>query len=179
MSAGTISFHELHYTRSFREKFFGSLSEPIARITICSPFFDQLPKPFNDVIGFCSFMQRRGTEIIQIITRPPDEDRQAMSLDTAKILAAQGVTLVIRSDPYLHAKMYHFEYARGYFRTFVGSANFTLGGLDRNHEIVAEVLGTGDGTACHREIARMTSRGAQSFHAWVARNRPSSEEGTP
>jgi hypothetical protein len=101
-----------------------------------------------------------------------------MSLEVAKVLAATGVQIVIRPEPYLHAKMYHFEYARGFFRCFVGSANFTLGGFERNHEIVAELEGSGDGGVCQREILRMTARGAVPFHVWVARGQPSGAKET-
>lgn len=167
--------YDLHFTRPFRERFVSSLSEPISRVTICSPFFDKLPAPFKDVIGFCSFMAVRGTEAIQIITRPPGKDKQAMTMEVAKFLATKGVNIIVRSDPYLHAKLYHLEYARGYYRCFVGSANFTLGGFERNYELVAELEGTGNG-AIQREIARMTAGGAMPFEAWIARGQPSGEE---
>jgi phosphatidylserine/phosphatidylglycerophosphate/cardiolipin synthase-like enzyme len=169
--------HDVHYTRAFRQRFISSLSEQISHIVLCSPYFDSLPAPFGDVLGFCNFMQRRGTESIDIITRPPGTDLQALKLDTAKRLAAQGVRIFIRATPYLHAKMYHIEYAKGYYRTFVGSANFTIGGFDRNHEVVAEIEGVGIGSACHREIARMQElRSAQTFEAWIARGQPKSDE---
>lgn len=168
-----VTFQDLHYTRSFRETFISSLSAPITSVVICSPFFDRLPNPFKDVLGFCFFLKRRGTERIQIITRPPGSNPQAMSLEVAKALAAEDVEIYIRSSPYLHAKVYHIEYARGYFRTFVGSANFTIGGLERNHEVVAEMFGTGVASPCHREIERMQSTfGALTFAAWIAQGQP-------
>ncbi|WP_369059054.1 phospholipase D family protein [Caulobacter sp. 73W] len=175
---GRIVFQELHHTRSFKGQFVAALTEPISSVTICSPFFDHLPAPFKDVIGFCNFMQKRGAQKIQIITRPPGSDRQAMTLEVAKILAAQGVEIFIRANPYLHAKMYHFEYERGHFRSFVGSANFTLGGFERNQELVAEMQGVGDDTACHRELDRMRSmNGAMPFNTWLANGTPTGDEG--
>jgi hypothetical protein len=95
-----------------------------------------------------------------------------MTVDTARQLDALGVLFFIRTTPYLHAKMYHIEYSKGYFRSFVGSANFTLGGLEKNHELVAELEGVGV-SPCHRELARMTSgHGAMTFPAWVQRQEP-------
>jgi phosphatidylserine/phosphatidylglycerophosphate/cardiolipin synthase-like enzyme len=171
-----LSFQDLHHTRSFRNSFISALSDPIESIVICSPFFDGLPEPFKDIFGFCAFMQRRGTEKIQIITRPPGCDRQAMTLETAKSLAAHDVEIFIRKSPYLHAKMYHFEYMRGNFRSFVGSANFTLGGFERNYEIVAEMHGAGKASPCHREIAQMQSTGAVTFQAWIQQGQPRGPE---
>lgn len=169
---GQVVFNDLFHTRGFRRQFISSFSEQIDSIIICSPFFDRLPDPFGDVIEFCAFMQRRGTEDIQIVTRPPGAPR-AMSVATAKQLNGMGVKLFIRSTPYYHVKMYHIEYARGYFKTFVGSANFTMGGFDRNYELVAELQGSGDATACHREIAKMRDTGgALSYEAWAGKGLP-------
>jgi phosphatidylserine/phosphatidylglycerophosphate/cardiolipin synthase-like enzyme len=175
---GQVVFNDLFHTRDFRRQFISSFSEPIESIIICSPFFDGLPPPFKDVIEFCAFMQRRGTEDIQIVTRPPGA-HQAMSLTTAKQLSGMGVKLFIRSTPFYHVKMYHIEYTRGYFKTFVGSANFTMGGFDRNSELVAELQGSGNATACHREIARMRdSGGALSYGAWAGKGQPQGDKET-
>jgi phosphatidylserine/phosphatidylglycerophosphate/cardiolipin synthase-like enzyme len=103
-----------------------------------------------------------------------------MKLDVAKVLAAQGVELLIRSQPYHHAKMYHLEYTRGYFRSFVGSANFTMGGLERNYELVAEMQGVGNASPCHREIQRMQATGGTlSYHAWIAKGQPEGQKEQP
>lgn len=173
---GRVTFQNLYHTREFKNRFISSMSEAISHAVICSPFFDKLPTPFGDVAGFCRFLNVRGTKSIHIITRPPGSDAQAMSKEVAKILAAQGVEIFIRAKPYLHAKMYHFEYERGYFRTFVGSANFTLGGFERNHELVTEMEGTGDTSPCHVEIARMAQTGALTYNAWVARGQPEGDK---
>ena len=173
--ANRVTFQGVYYTRDFKNRFISSLSDRISQAIICSPFFDKLPAPFGDVSGFCRFLTNRGTDNIQIITRPPGSD-QGMSREVAKYLAAQGVEILIRAKPYLHAKMYHFEYERGYFRTFVGSANFTMGGFERNHEIVTEMEGVGSESPCHRELARMSKQGAMTYNAWVARGQPEGEE---
>lgn len=172
-----ITFQNVLYTRDFRNRFISSLSERISHAVICSPYFDRLPKPFEDILGFCIFLKRREVETIQIITRPPGADKQAMTVDMAHRLAAEDIEIFIRTTPYLHAKMYHFEYSKGYFRSFVGSANFTMGGFERNHELVTEIEGVGNQSACHREIARMQSLGgAMTFTAWVAKGKPSGVE---
>lgn len=177
---GRITFQELHHTRAFRQRFISALSDPISSLAICSPFFDRFPKPFENVVGFCRHLQVRGTEQIQVITRPPGCDKSAMSVEVARELASLGVELFIRSQPYHHAKMYHFEYLKGYFRSFVGSANFTMGGFERNYELVAEMEGVGNASPCHRELKRMQETGgALSYHAWVARGQPAGDEEQP
>ena len=84
---------------------------------------------------------------------------------------------MIRATPALHAKMYHIQYKTGNFRSFVGSANFTIGGLQRNHELVAELEGVGDVSPCDREIASLlVGNGSMSFPVWVQRHLPSGVE---
>lgn len=171
-ASGRIVFSDLHLTKNFRQQFAGSFSEPIQTILICSPFFDKLPEPFKDIVSFCALMQRRGTDDIQIVTRPPIGFSGSMTPDTAKLLSEMGVQIFVRARPYFHAKMYHIEYESGRFKTFVGSANFTKGGFERNFELVAELQGSGGGTACHREIATMREKGALTFEAWVNKGSP-------
>ena len=128
-----ITFQEVHFTRSFRHKFITSLSEVIDSVVICSPYFGKLPAPFNTVFDFCIDLKKRGVENIQIITRPPGSDHTAIPLELAKRLAAEDVEIFVRCNPYLHAKMYHFEYNKGYFRSFIGSSNFTKGGFRKKY----------------------------------------------
>lgn len=174
-----ITSHEVYATRLFYRRFISSFSEGVERIAICSPFFDRLPTPFGDIIGFCRFLQQREVNKIVLITRPPGSDKTAMTIKTARYLDAQGVEVIIRATPYLHAKMYHLEFKKGYFRSFIGSANFTLGGLERNQEIVAEMEGVGRASPCERELTRLLSdNGAMTFPIWVQRHLPAGEEMT-
>jgi phosphatidylserine/phosphatidylglycerophosphate/cardiolipin synthase-like enzyme len=174
-----ITSHEVYATRKFYSRFISSFSEGVERVVICSPYFDKLPKPFNNIITFCRFLQQREVEKIVIITRPPGCDMTAMPRETARLLDAQGIEMIIRATPYLHAKMYHLDFKRGYFRSFIGSANFTLGGLERNQEIVTEVEGVGPLSPCQREIERMLSdNGAMTFPIWVHRHQPAGPEMT-
>ncbi|MDR7145564.1 phospholipase D family protein [Rhizobium sp. BE258] len=175
-----VTFQEVYYTREFKKRFFSSLSDEIKHAVICSPYFDKLPKPFEDIMGFCLFLKKRGAQTIHVITRPPGDDKQAMTVEMAHRLAAEEIEIFIRTTPYLHAKMYHFEYVRGNFRSFVGSANFTMGGFERNHELVTEIEGVGETSPCHREIQRMQAiGGAMPFAAWIARGQPAGEKERP
>ncbi|MCV2881889.1 phospholipase D family protein [Actibacterium sp. XHP0104] len=170
-----VTFQNVLHTKDFTRRFVSSLSEEISLLMICSPYFGKLPEPFKDVEEFCRFANRRGVEKIQIVTGPPG-GHTSLPIDTARALSALGVEIYIRSKPYLHAKMYHFEYAKGYFRSFVGSANFTIGGMANNHELVTEMEGVGDATPCHREIARLRDNGgAISYQSWLQRGQPAGE----
>ena len=151
-----VALKEVHYTRSFHQQFRASLSERIERLVICSPYFGVLPSPFNSVLEFCVIQQRRGVQRLEIITRPPGADETALTTGVAKELAKMGVDLYVRVSPYLHAKFYHFDFTHGFFRSFVGSSNFTMGGLSRNYELMAELEGVGMVSPCHREIASPT-----------------------
>jgi phosphatidylserine/phosphatidylglycerophosphate/cardiolipin synthase-like enzyme len=172
----SVTFQEIYTTRRFFNRFLSSLTDEIDTLTICSPFFNKLPGPFPDVVQFCRFLQKRGDASIGIITRPPGADKSSMTVDVAKTLDGMGVELFIRPSPYLHAKFYHFEYSKGYFRSFIGSANFTLGGLQKNHEVVAELEGVGEASPCQRELAVMKGPGALSFPLWNLHNRPSGDQ---
>jgi phosphatidylserine/phosphatidylglycerophosphate/cardiolipin synthase-like enzyme len=172
-----ITSHEVYATRKFYKRFLSSFSEGVERVVICSPYFNKLPTPFDNVVSFCRFLQQRGIENITIITRPPGCDGTAMTTEIARMLDAQGIELIIRANPYLHAKMYHVEFKQGYFRSFVGSANFTIGGLDKNQEVMAEVEGVGEHAPCQREIARLIGdNGAMTYPIWVHRHLPLGED---
>lgn len=173
------SFRDVYFTKDFYRRLLISLSEPIRELVICTPYVGRLPKPWSDIYSFCLFQKRRGVDVIRLITRAPGTDREALTVETARQLAAAGVELAIRTTPFLHAKLYHLEYRQGYFRTFIGSANFTIGGLRRNHELVAELEGVGDESPFHREIQRLLQGGgALTYHAWMSRQMPISEEAT-
>ena len=169
-SKNFVKFGEVHYTRSFRDCFFGTLSEDIDKIIICSPYFGLLPPPFKSLLEFCKKQIQRGTENIQIITGPLNSSNNRLSEKIAIELELEGVGIFIRENPFLHAKLYHFEYSRGYFRSFVGSSNFSNGGFVNNHELVAELIGHGTKTPIHREIERLfDSRATLPFKNWHLR----------
>lgn len=166
-----ITSHEVYATNKFYSRFLSSFSEGVERVVICSPAFDTLPEPFNNVVGFCRFLQQRDVEKVVIITRPPGCDAAALPQETARFLDSQGIDIVIRATPELNAKLYHLEFKRGWFRSFVGSADFTFSGLKTNQEVVAEVEGVGTLAPCQREIAKLVSdNDAMSFPIWIHRN---------
>lgn len=179
MKSWKITSHEVYATNKFYSRFLSSLSEGVARVVICSPAFDTLPKPFNDIIGFCHFLQQRDVEKVVIITRPPSCDAAALPQEAARFLDSKGIDIVIRTTPKLNAKLYHLEFKKGWFRSFVGSADFTFSGLETNQEVVAEVEGVGSLAPCQREISKLVSdNDAMSFPIWIHRRQPARAERT-
>ena len=163
-----IAFQDIHHTREFKKKFLSSFSDAIDRLVICSPYIGKLFKPFNDIFEFCRQQKLRGTREIQLITSPPRTGSDSsISKEVANNLALEGVEIFFRSSPTLHAKLYHFDYDKGYFRSFVGSSNFSLGGFENNYELVAEIEGVGVDTPFHREINRLMGPGALPYQNWV------------
>ena len=174
---GHVVFQNVYVAKDFYRRLLVSLSEPIRELVICTPYIGSLPKPWRDIVGFCLFQQKRGVDTLRLITRAPGADTEALPVATARLLAAAGVDIAIRTSPFLHAKLYHLEYRKGYFRTFIGSSNFTLGGLQRNDELVAELEGVGNASPFHREIQRLLyGGGTLSYQGWMSRQMPKSEE---
>ena len=172
-----VTLHDVHFTRQFYHRFLSSLSDPIREIVICSPYFGKLPAPYSDVVAFCVHQQRRGVESIRVITGPPGKRSTAMPVPVARELVTKKVEVFVYMNPILHAKLYHIEYRKGYFRSFVGSSNFTIGGFENNHELMAEMEGVGLNSPCHREIERMLkSNGTVTYEAWVAKSMPIGKE---
>jgi len=171
-----ILSHEVYATPLFFRRFLSSFSEEVKRVVICSPAFDTLPAPFNNVIGFCNFLQQREVDKIVIITRPPGSGNAALPQETAKLLDSRGIDVVIREKPTFNSKLYHLDFHKGWFRSFIGSASFTNEGLQENQEVMAEVEGVGVSSPCYREIERLLSdKGAISLPMWI--NRQASGQG--
>lgn len=169
--------HKVYATPRFFSRFLSSFSERVDRVVLCCPTFDRLPAPFTDIVGLCSFFEQREVGKIVIITRPPGSDEQALPPETAKLLNGRGIDIVIRSQPYFNARLYHLEFNKGWFRSFVGSASLTIDGVEKNHEIMAEVEGAGFLPPCHQEIRDlMSDNGAMNYPIWARRQ--ASETGT-
>ena len=77
----------------------------------------------------------------------------------------------IRLKPNLHSKLYQFEFPDGDSAGFVGSANFTIGGFERNDETVAYFRNMEDNTLISKEFDRLNGHGSIPFIQWKALNR--------
>jgi len=78
------------------------------------------------------------------------------------------VSLKIR-DTNLHAKFYYFEYHDpSRFVAFVGSSNFTIGGFQRNEEVMVRIAQPADRPAVAKALNRLCGLGSFPYNAWKA-----------
>lgn len=172
-----ITSNRVYPTKEFYSRFLSSFSEGVHRAVLCSPAFDPLPEPFGNIIGFCQFLQLRDVAKIVIVTSPPGSDAGALSQETAEHLDGRGVEIVVRDDPKLNAKIYHLDFKQGWFRSFVGSADFTFAGLSTNRETIAEMEGVGPSSPSQIEIEKLVSDNkAVNFPNWNYRRLTSKAE---
>ena len=92
-----IRISDVHMTKKFRASFVSSFSEEISSLTICSPYFNKLPAPFENVIEFCRFVQTRNDATIQIITDP-------LAKDQIRFLLMTRARFPFRMWKYLYAR---------------------------------------------------------------------------
>lgn len=136
-------------------------------IRVVSPFIGDLPA-FRNVVNFSREMLRYGNCSLQIVTQPPQDRKETLSFIQADSLVVLGVDLLIRTSPWLHSKIYHFKFQDGDETAFVGSANFTLGGFDRNDETMAMMRDSIDNALVRSELERLSGRGSVPYHNWKA-----------
>jgi hypothetical protein len=166
-----VSITKIHNTRNFYRALLTSLSRKPKCVTVVSPFVGQLPRSWKDMANFARFLISQDIGFC-LVTRPPDlGSTGCITFDNARILVQLGVDLRIRSAPKLHSKLYYVEYKEGDYSAFIGSANFTIGGLETNEETMAEFRGALDHEKIQGEVIRLRDYGASSFTQWAAGRR--------
>lgn len=164
-------------TRKFRKAFLGSLSRNIKSLLIVSPFVTAIPG-FDSPSGFFQRLIARLPDVaVRLITRPPRNNQQGiLTWPEAERIHTLGVELFVRSSPPLHSKLYYITYEQGDSTSFVGSANFTLGGLEKNDETMALWRVGSSNREIERELARLVGPGTFTFLQWKSRTRHSSTD---
>ncbi len=163
---------EILATRNFKNKFFECLQLHPISLRIASPFIGQLPS-FKTVIRFTQFFLREENKSFQLITCPPidNENEKYISKRYAEVMVKLGVDLLIREKPTLHSKVYQFVYDRNIKISFVGSANFTKGGFERNDETVSMFRDPIINKKVSEELNRLSGFGSLSYYAWKLRKK--------
>jgi phosphatidylserine/phosphatidylglycerophosphate/cardiolipin synthase-like enzyme len=115
---------------------------------------------------FARFVLSRGETELMIVTRPPGSESETLSLEEAEVLVSLGVDLKIRCKPPLHSKIYFFSFIEGDYTAFVGSANFTKGGFERNDESIACFKDKQYRKTVNKELERLTQVGAFPYNYW-------------
>ena len=158
----------IHSTRKFRTDFLGCISRRPLHLRICSAFVGELPG-FGTLVNFARSLLIDEDVSFSLVTRPPSAtDNGCISEFEAIGLLALGVNLYYRKHPTLHSKVYQFDFREGDRASFVGSANFTKGGLDLNDETVAAFRSKAENDLVKQELDRLFSYGAYPHHQWVA-----------
>lgn len=135
---------------------------PLA-LQVAVPYIGKIP-PYGSIVELSRTFLARDSEFFQIVTRPPDSGDGTIRWSEANLIVAMGVDLMIRR--HLHSKVYQFTFPEGDRASFVGSANFTLGGFERNDETVVFFRTKEDNDAVARELDRISGHGSLEFSHW-------------
>lgn len=165
----------IEQTRIFARSFHYAMSRQ-CNLTIVSPFITGF-KPWNSILEFARFFIQRQSRPFTLITRPPVSADSVLSPSEAIGLAAMGIDLKIRNQPTLHSKIYLFEFDEGDYTAFIGSANLTRGGFERNDETVAKFRSANEKSEILAEIKRLNGLGAFPFEHWRSMNPRGFDEG--
>lgn len=138
---------EILHTRRFFSAFAKCISDRPSIIDIVVPYIGE--SRLGSIVQFAEIILKRDCQFNLTTTRPSTKPHR-ISADEAQRLVRMGVDLRIHvSDPMLHAKIYQFTYpVKNPERdelvrvAFMGSANFSQGGLETNVETMACFRGT-------------------------------------
>lgn len=160
---------EILPTRSFKRAFLQCVGRKPCALRVVSPFIGKLPA-FRDIVNFSRTMLQYENCTLQVVTGPPGHQNETLTSTQADAIVLLGVDLLIRTSPWLHSKIYHFEFQEGIQTAFIGSSNFTLGGFERNDETMAMLQGSIDNQRVQAELERLTGRGSMPYSSWKALN---------
>lgn len=154
---------EILYTDLFKKRFMYCLSRYPVSVHIAVPYVGKLPF-YDSIVGLSQRLLSSDDRSFQLITRPPNSESGTISLEHAELIVNSGVHLMIRKK--LHSKIYQFTFPEGDRAAFVGSANLTMNGFERNDETVAFFRGKEDNDAIEKELIRIAGRGAFEYSQW-------------
>lgn len=172
-----LSFVQILHTAAFRRLFWALVNQEPTHLVIVSPFLGGLPN-FSTTVEFARYFLRTGTSKFTLITRPPRAVGQKggegiIDRHQAEALIALGVNLLVRKSPLLHSKVYQLHLADGSRVSFVGSANFSMGGFQTNDETVVFLKGRDENTQVDLELARLAGYGSFPYREWDILNKRS------
>ena len=149
-------------THNFRIAFQRCVSRFPSRMTFAVPYIGTLPG-WTSIVDFFRLALSRQTAV-SLVTKPPGTDGGTLNHQSAQIIEQLGVSLLVR--PHLHSKVYQFTFPEGDRNAFVGSANLSMGGFQRNDETVAHFLEKKENDAVAAELSRLSGPGATPYSQW-------------
>ncbi|MCY3816782.1 MAG: phospholipase D-like domain-containing protein [Gammaproteobacteria bacterium] len=133
-------------------------------MTFAVPYIGTLPG-LPSVVEFFRRAVSQGTAI-SLVTKPPGTDRGTLDHHSARLIEQLGVSLMVR--PRLHSKVYQFTFPQGDRNAFVGSANLSAGGFQRNDETVAHFWAKDENDEVEAELSRLSGPGATPYSQWLS-----------
>ena len=137
------------------------------RIRIAVPFVGDVPG-YGTLVDFVRILLQGNQTSMELITRPPDTDSGTITEQAAEAIMALGVELLIRSDPRLHSKVYQITLKNGKRAAYVGSANLSVGGFQKNDETMVLLLSENENRKVENELNRLAGSGAFEYGQWKA-----------
>ncbi|MGI9296621.1 MAG: phospholipase D-like domain-containing protein [Gammaproteobacteria bacterium] len=133
---------------------------------MAAPYITGIPG-WSTALLFSGYLLARDCKLNIITGKPRDGDLKTgvLSKTEADLMVAQGVRLLIRTQPFLHAKVYQFHFPEGDRAAFVGSANFSMGGFKTNDEIVAFFSQKCENDGIARQFERLSGSSTE-YHHW-------------
>ena len=157
---------QLLRTRSFRERFYGHLQGAPVDLSICVPYIGRIPG-FGNIYRFAIYFAKQGGERLTVVTGPPGKDGGSLAPDMAEAISKLDVVdLRVRTSPFLHAKIYHLRFRDGRSVGYIGSANFTKGGLSRNDEVMGEMIEASETKKIMSCFQQLIGPGSLPYHLW-------------
>ena len=154
------------HRRAFKQAFKSCLSRFPTHVTFAVPYIGH-PLEWSTTVGFFRHLATLGTEVT-VITRSPGSETGTLDVESAKLIEQLGVSLFVRKC--LHSKVYQFTFPEGDRRAFVGSANLSRAGFERNDETVAYFQDKTLNDAVAKELSRLSGLGAIEYSLWRPRN---------
>lgn len=160
---------EILATRKFRDSFYKHISLCPIRVRIAVPFIGKIPG-FGNIANFARIILKENNVSMELITRPPDTDKATITEAMAEVVVDLGVELLVRQSPPLHSKIYQVTFANGNRAAYVGSANLTDGGFNRNDETMALLMSVDENRKVELELDRLSRYGALPYRLWKTKN---------
>jgi len=152
-------------THTFKDEFKRCIRLHPRVLHIVVPYIGKIVAPYTDgakygsIVDFAKLLASMGCEFRLTTLPPTDKHSNRVSPKQAEELTMADATLFFMPDSRLHSKVYQFSFRGGGEASFVGSANFSLHGFEKNVETVAFFRSKADNIRVAEEIRRISAHG--------------------
>lgn len=152
-------------TRTFKDEFKRCIRLHPRVLHIVVPYIGKIVAPYTDgakhgnIVDFAKLLAGMGCNFRLTTLPPTNRHSNRVSPQQAEDLTMADATLFFMPDSRLHSKVYQFSFRGGSKASFVGSANFSLHGFEKNVETVAFFRSKADNAKVAEEIRRISAHG--------------------